>query len=182
MDGHGAVCTHTTKFHSRLGLTFLWLLLYMIRVPPHLGTMFHDVPVPRFGTKFPEQGTCPCSRTLAAKVRTLASIVLISSHPSLSYPEATVRTCVAGQSRNLWNVGGRGLGILGLGRLSLDSFFRVGVGRDGIWRPTDTSMRRLVSEGSGAASLGRNRPDITFQGAPFEARRVGIRNGMAVPV
>jgi hypothetical protein len=40
----------------------------MIRVPPHLGTMFHDVPVPRFGTKFPERGTCPCSRTPAAKV------------------------------------------------------------------------------------------------------------------
>jgi len=43
--------------------------------------------------------------------RTLASIVLIFSHPSLSYPEATVRTCFAGQSRNLWNVGGHGLGI-----------------------------------------------------------------------
>ena len=31
--------------------------------------MFHDVPVPRFGTKFPERGTCPCSRTPAAKGR-----------------------------------------------------------------------------------------------------------------
>ena len=41
----------------------------------------------------------------------MASIVLIFSHPSLGHPEATVRTCFAGQSRNLWNVGGRGLGI-----------------------------------------------------------------------
>jgi len=40
----------------------------MIRVPPHLETMFHDVPVPRFGTKFPERGTCPCSRSPAAKL------------------------------------------------------------------------------------------------------------------
>ena len=40
----------------------------MIRVPLYLETMFYDVPVPCFGTKFPEQGTCPCSRTPAAKV------------------------------------------------------------------------------------------------------------------
>ena len=49
--------------------------------------------------------------------RTLASIVLIFNHPSLSHPEATVRTSFAGQSRNLWNVGGHGLGIFGLDRL-----------------------------------------------------------------
>ena len=48
---------------------------------------------------------------------TFASIVLIFNHPSLSYPEATVRTYFAGQSRNLWNVGGHGLGIFGLERL-----------------------------------------------------------------
>jgi len=33
--------------------------------------------------------------------RTLASIVLIFSHPSLGHPEATVQTRFAGQSRNL---------------------------------------------------------------------------------
>ena len=44
-------------------------------------------------------------------VRTMASIVLIFNHPSLGHPEATVRTFFTGQSRNLWNVGGRGLGI-----------------------------------------------------------------------
>jgi hypothetical protein len=41
----------------------------------------------------------------------MASIMLIFSHPSLGHPEATVRTRFAGQSRNLWNIGGRGLGI-----------------------------------------------------------------------
>jgi len=41
----------------------------------------------------------------------VASIVLIFSHPSLGYPEATVRTRFAGQSRNLSNVGGHSLGI-----------------------------------------------------------------------
>ena len=35
-DGYGAVCMHTTKFHSHLRLTFLWLLLHMIRVPPYI--------------------------------------------------------------------------------------------------------------------------------------------------
>jgi len=44
----------------------------------------------------------------------MASIVLIFSHPLLDYPEATVRIRFAGQSRNLWNVGGRGLGIFNL--------------------------------------------------------------------
>jgi len=41
----------------------------------------------------------------------MASIVLIFSHPSLGYPEATVRTRFTSQYCNLWNVGGRGLGI-----------------------------------------------------------------------
>jgi len=54
--------------------------------------------------------------------RTLASIVLILSHPLLTHPEATVRTCFAGQSRNLWNVGGHGLEIFGLKRLFLELF------------------------------------------------------------
>ena len=50
----------------------------MIRVPLYLGTTFHDVPVPRFGTKFPERGTCPYSRILAAKacVRTSLRFLL----------------------------------------------------------------------------------------------------------
>ena len=73
--------------------------------------------------------------------RTLASIVLIFSHPSLSHPEATVRTCVAGQSRNLWNVGGHGLGILGLERLFSDLFCSVGVGRDGICARQETTLQ-----------------------------------------
>jgi len=55
-----------------------------------------------------------------------------------------------------------------------------GVGRDGKLRPTEAFLRRLVSGGSGAASPGRNHPDITFQGASFEARHVGTRNGRAV--
>jgi len=54
--------------------------------------------------------------------RTLASIVLILSHPLLSHPKATVRTRFAGQSRNLWNVGGHGLGIFGLERLFSELF------------------------------------------------------------
>ena len=49
--------------------------------------------------------------------RTLAYIVFIFDHPSLSHPEATVRTCFAGQSRNFWNVGGHGLGIFCLEKL-----------------------------------------------------------------
>jgi len=49
----------------------------MIRVPPHLGTMFHDVPVPRFGTKFPERGTCPCFRIPAAKVVLPGLVILV---------------------------------------------------------------------------------------------------------
>ena len=46
----------------------------------------------------------------------MASIVLILSHHSLGHPEATVRTHLVGQSRNLWNVGGHGLGIFRLER------------------------------------------------------------------
>ena len=42
----------------------------------------------------------------------MASIVLFLSHPLLGHPEATVRTQFVGQSRNLWIVGGHGLGIL----------------------------------------------------------------------
>jgi len=38
----------------------------------------------------------------------------------------------------------------------------------------------LVSRGSSTSCLGRNRPNISFQGAPFEARRMGSRNGRAV--
>ena len=49
----------------------------------------------------------------------MASIVLILSHPLLGHPEATVRTQFVGQSRNLWNVGGHGLGILASKGLSL---------------------------------------------------------------
>jgi len=41
----------------------------------------------------------------------MASIVLIFSHPLLGHPKTTVRTRFAGQSRNLWNVGGHALGI-----------------------------------------------------------------------
>ena len=44
----------------------------------------------------------------------MASIVLILSHPLLGHPEATVRTHLVGQYRNLWNVGGHGLGIFTL--------------------------------------------------------------------
>jgi len=44
----------------------------------------------------------------------VASIVLILSHPLLGHPEATVQTHLVGQYRNLWNVGGHGLGIFTL--------------------------------------------------------------------
>ena len=126
--------------------------------------------------------------------RTLASIVLIFNHPSLSHPEATVRTCFAGQSRNLWNVGGHGLGIFGLDRLFQTCLWYRGRARRNL-RPTGTALRfslgvnrgssetetapnrdrpaTLVSGGSSAACPGRNCPDITFQGAPFEAWHVG---------
>ena len=44
----------------------------------------------------------------------MASIVLILTHPLLSHPEATIRTHLVGQSHDLWNVGGHGLGIFTL--------------------------------------------------------------------
>jgi len=111
--------------------------------------------------------------------RAMASIVLILSHPLLGHPEATVRTRLVGQSRNLRNIGGRGLGIFYLKR------FRPccsrGVGRDRACLGRNRLAARLGrSGGSGAACRGRNRPDITFQGTPFEATRVGSQNGRAV--
>jgi len=93
--------------------------------------------------------------------RTLASIVLIFSHPLLSHPEATVRTCVAGQSRNLWNVGGHGLGIFGLERLFSDLFYSVGVGRDEICARRENALQFLlgVLMGSGETkNCARRRP------------------------
>jgi len=100
----------------------------------------------------------------------MASIVLILSHPSLGHPEATVRTQFVGQSRNLWNVGGHGLGILTSkgfsliitlgsgetesapdGKLPCNFAWGLhGVGRDEKLRPTETALRRLVSGGSSA--------------------------------
>jgi len=56
----------------------------------------------------------------------MASIVLIFSHPLLGHLEATVQTHLVGQSRNLWNVGGHGLGIL----TSKGFRFDCRVGRD----------------------------------------------------
>jgi len=98
----------------------------------------------------------------------MASIVLIFSHPSLGHPEATVRTCFAGQSRNLWNVCGHSPGIFGLERL-----FWVCVQYRG-WarrnpRPTGTALRFLlgVSEGSGETVFcAQRRPpsDLAQQG------------------
>ena len=102
-------------------------------MPPSMGSHSRDT---RMGLGYDcKDAPTPCW------ARTLASIVLIFSHPSLSYPEATVRTCVAGQSRNLWNVGGHGLGILGLERLSSDSFCSVGVGRYGICARRETALQ-----------------------------------------
>jgi len=129
----------------------------------------------------------------------MASIVLILSHPSLGHPEATVRTQFVGQSRNLWNVGGHGLGILTSKGFSLIIISGSGETESapdgnrlaillGVSRgsgetesaPDGDLPATLVSGGSSAACHGRNRPDITFHGAPFEAQRVGTRNGHAV--
>ena len=131
----------------------------------------------------------------------MASIVLIFSHPSLGHPEATVRTHFVGQSRNLWNVGGHGLGIptskdfsliivLGSGetesapdrnRLAILLGVSRGSGETESVPDGDRPTILLgVSRRSGATCLGRNRPDITFQGAPFEATCVGSRNGRAI--
>ena len=57
--------------------------------------------------------------------RATASIVLILSHPLLGYPEATVQTHFVGQSRNLWNVGGHGLGFFYLRRYRLGHRRRI---------------------------------------------------------
>jgi len=107
----------------------------------------------------------------------------------------------AGQSRNLWNVGGHGLGIFSPERLfwvclqcrgrarwnsrvtrtTLRFLLRVSRGSGETESVPDGDLpATLVSGGSSAACFGRNRPDITFQGAPFEARRVGTRNGRAI--
>jgi len=58
--------------------------------PPSMGSHSRDI---RMGLGYDWQRCAdPCG------ARTLGSIVLIFSHPSLSHPEATVRTCFAGQS------------------------------------------------------------------------------------
>jgi len=131
----------------------------------------------------------------------MASIVLIFSHPLLGYPEATVQTRFAGQSpqplehRWPWP-----------GDFYLKRFFQfvysIGVRRDGIYArrkppcnfllgvskgsgetesvPNGDRPATLVSRGSSAACPRRNRPDISFHGAPFEALGVGSQNGRAV--
>ena len=109
----------------------------------------------------------------------MASIVLILSHPLLCHPEATVRTHLSGQSRNIWNVGGDGREIFYLGRFQIDC--SIGVGRDRAYPKRNRPAAWLgCSRGSGDACHGRNRPDATFQGAPFEATRMGSRNDRAV--
>ena len=133
--------------------------------------------------------------------RTLASIVLIFNHPSLSHPEATVRTyfcrsvsqplerrspCLGifNPKRLFWvclQYRGRARRNSRLTRTTLQ--FLLGVSRgsgETEFVPDGDLPVTLVSGGSSAACPGRNRPDITFQGAPFEARRVGTRNGRAV--
>ena len=131
----------------------------------------------------------------------MASIVLILSHPLVGRREATVRTHLVGQSSYLWNVGGHGLGIptlkgfsliivSGLGetesapdgnRLAILLGVSRGSGETDSAPDGDRPATPLgVSRGSGAACLGRNRTDITFQGAPFEVTCVGSRNGHTV--
>jgi len=91
----------------------------------------------------------------------MASIVLILGHPSLGYPEATVRTHFVGQSRNLWNVGGYGLRIFTSGGFGL-----IAVSRSGETKPASERNRPAArlgrNTGSSAACTGRNHPDITF--------------------
>ena len=84
----------------------------------------------------------------------MASIVLIFSHPSLGHPEATVRTCFAGQSHNLWNIGGHSLGIFGLEMLS-DFVCRIGVGQDRICaqREPPCDFRSGLARGRARRSL-----------------------------
>jgi len=84
--------------------------------------------------------------------RTLASIVLIFNHPLLSYPEATVRTCFAGQSRNLWNVGGHGLGIFRPREAFLDLFTVSGSGETG----SAPNGNRLAIFARGHEGIGRD--------------------------
>jgi len=75
----------------------------------------------------------------------MASIVLILSHPSLGHPEATVQTHLVGQSRNLWNVGGYGLGILTSKGFRFDCSGGVGRGETCVRKKTAMLL------GSGAA-------------------------------
>ena len=136
--------------------------------------------------------------------RTLASIVLIFYHPSLSYPEATVRTYFCRSvsqpqkrrwlwPRDFWPRKAfldlfvvSGLGETGSAPngnpLVIFARGQEGIGQDGVCArrrpPCDLGQRG--GGGSSAACPGRNRPDITFQSAPFEARRVGSRNGRVV--
>ena len=105
--------------------------------------------------------------------------MLILSHPLLSYPEVTIRTQLVGQSRNLWNVSGRGLGIF--------TFKRFWLGRSG-----GGGRAPLVLEGialalgsdvaGGRAPLALEGTTLThlFWGAPFEATHTGSRNDRAV--
>ena len=140
-------------------------------VPPSMGSHSRDT---RMGLGYDWQR---CADPLGA--RTMASIVLILSHPLLGHPEATVRTCLAGQSRNLWNIGGHGLGILTSRGFRLIVVAGSGETESAPERNRPAAWLR-VSRGSGATCPGRNRPDITFQGSPFEATRVGSRNDRAV--
>jgi len=111
------------------------------------------------------------------EAQTMASIVLILSHPLLGYPEATVRTHFVGQSRNLWNVGGHALGTFTLRGFGLVVAGGSGVACLGRIHPDSWLGRR---RGSGAACLGRNRPEILFRGAPFEATRIGSQSDRAI--
>ena len=113
----------------------------------------------------------------------MASIVLIFNHPLLGYPEATLRTQFVGQSCNLWNVGGHGLGILtseGFKLIIVSGLVETKSAPDGNHlaillgvskgsgetesAPDGNHLAILlgVSRGSGAACPGRNHPDITF--------------------
>ena len=83
--------------------------------------------------------------------------MLILSHLSLGYPEATIRTHFVGQSRNLWNVRGHSLGFFTLG----------GIG-SGV-------------EGGGRVPLALKEPPGSDRwDAPFEATRMGCRNDRAI--
>ena len=96
-------------------------------------------------------------RRASVGLRPWASIVLTLSHPLLCYPKANVRTHLVGQSRNLWNVSRRGLGIFTLG----------GVGS-------------VVAGASSAACPGRNHPDSTFRALLL--RQPILRAGTTMPL